>query len=92
MQTLYPLVNMYSELSTELIIEKIALRPREILGLEVPSVKENSKANITLFSPSEEWTLEEKDIQSLSKNTPFINQKLKGRVIGIVNNSMHEAY
>jgi dihydroorotase len=89
-QTLYPLVNMYSELSQEQIVEKIAINPRQILGLAIPSIKENVKANLTFFTPTEEWMFEEKNIQSLSKNTPLLNKELKGRVLGIVNNDMHE--
>jgi dihydroorotase len=87
LQTLYPLVNMYSDLSTDQIIYKIAVRPREVLGIEVPTIKENEKANITIFSPSAEWTFEENQLESLSKNTPFIGKKLKGKVVGVVNNS-----
>jgi dihydroorotase len=90
MQTLYPLANMHSELSTNEIIEKIALAPRRILGLSIPAVKEKAKANLTIFSPTQDWTLEEKDILSLSKNTPFAGRKLKGKVLGIVNNDMFE--
>lgn len=84
-QTLYSLINMHCELTTEQIIDKIAVCPREILGISVPLVKEEEEANLTLFSPSKEWVLEEKHIESISKNTPFINKKLKGLVIGIIN-------
>jgi dihydroorotase len=37
-----------------------------------------------LFVPDEEYVFEEKDILSKSKNNAFINQKLKGKVIGII--------
>jgi len=87
-QTLYPLVNMHSELTSEQIIEKIAINPRKILGLTVPSVNEGQEANLTLFSPTEEWVFEEKHIASISKNSPFIGKKLKGKVVGIVNKDM----
>jgi len=85
LQTLYSLVNMYSELSQAEIINKIAINPRKILGLEVPTVNKGSKANITLFSPSLEWVLEKKDIQSKSYNSPLINKKLKGKSLSIIN-------
>jgi dihydroorotase len=90
-QTLYPLINMYAELSTEQIVNKIAIRPRQILGLTIPTIKEGENANLTLFSPSQEWTLDSKQIASPSKNTPFIGKKLKGRVIGIFNNDKYES-
>jgi len=84
-QTLYPLVNMHSELSQEQIIEKIAINPRKILGIKVPSVTEGQEANLTFFSPTEEWVFEGKHIVSVSKNTPFIDKKMKGKVVGITN-------
>jgi dihydroorotase len=59
--------------------------PRTLLGIPVPYLKEGEKANITLFDPSLEWTLKKQDIHSKSKNTPFIGQKLKGKIIGILN-------
>jgi dihydroorotase len=90
-QTLYPLVNMHSELTTEQIIEKIAINPRRILGLAQVIVKEGEKANLTLFCPAEEWTMTEKQVHSLSKNTPFAGKKLKGKVTGIVNNDRYQA-
>ncbi|HTB05457.1 MAG TPA: dihydroorotase [Bacteroidia bacterium] len=90
-QTLYPLVNMYSELTTEQIIEKIAINPRRILDLPQATIKEGSKANITLFNPTEEWVLTEKHLQSPSKNTPFTGKKLKGKIIGVVNNDKYQA-
>ncbi len=90
-QTLYPIVNMYSELTTEQIIEKIAINPRKILGLTVPTIKEGEEANMTLFAPNEEWTFEKTHIASPAKNTPFIGKKLKGKILGIINNDNYRA-
>jgi len=88
-QTLYPIVNMSSELTAEQIVEKISLNPRKILGLAIPVIKEGEEANLTLFCPGEEWVFEEKHIVSVSKNSPFMGKKLKGKVKGIVNNDMY---
>ncbi len=90
-QTLYPLINMHSGLSTAQIIEKIALTPRRILGLPLPVIKEGEKANLTAFSPGMEWILEEKRIQSTSKNTPFAGKRLKGKAVAIINNGQYFA-
>lgn len=90
-QTLYPIVNMHSGLSAEQIVEKISIRPREVLGLDIPVIKEGAKANLTLFSPSREWVLEEKHLQGPAKNTPFLNKQLRGAVIGIYNNNTYVA-
>lgn len=90
-QTMYPLINMYSELSQIDIINKIAINPRKILGLEIPTINKGSKANITLYSPSAEWTLVKKDIRSQSYNSPLFNKKLKGKLIGIINHDSYSA-
>lgn len=89
-QTLYPIVNMHSDLSTDQVIEKIAINPRKILGLTIPVINEGADANITCFSPTEEWIFEEKHVASVSKNTPFTGRKMKGRVIGIYNNGIYQ--
>lgn len=85
-ETLYSLVNMHSGLSQLQIIEKIAIAPRRILGLTIPSIQEGEKANLTLFLPRMEWNYEGKDIRSHSRNSPFIGKKLTGRAVAVVNN------
>ncbi len=76
-------------LSLAQLIDKLALAPRKILQLEIPKIAEGSIANLTLFSPTEKWIFEEKNIKSKSKNTPFIGAALIGRVIGIVNKNCY---
>jgi len=90
-QTIYPLINVYSGLSQEDIIKKIALNPRKILGLENNIIEKGAKANITFFSPSIEWILKKTDIHSQSYNSPLLNKKLKGKVIGILNHGIYSA-
>lgn len=66
-------------------IEKITIAPRQLLCLTLPEIKENSAANLTLFSPNTETELAANDIVSKSKNSPFIGKKLSGKVYGIIN-------
>ncbi|MBN4062432.1 amidohydrolase family protein, partial [Bacteroidales bacterium AH-315-I05] len=72
-------------LSLEEIIQKMAIRPREILRIKTPVIKEGETANLTLFNPTVVWTPTEKDIRSKSRNTPFIGTKLTGKALGIYN-------
>lgn len=58
---------------------------RSVFNLQLPSFQAGQKANLTLFLPEEEYIFEEKNILSKCKNNAFIQQKLKGRVIGIIN-------
>lgn len=74
-----------TKLSIQQLIELWAIKPRQVLGLEIPSITEGVMANLTIFHPDEEWTFTEKDIYSKSKNTPFVGTSFKGRVHGVVN-------
>ena len=60
---------------------------RKIFGLEEGSIQEGSIANISLFLPTEKNTVSEENIQSLSRNNPFIGKTLNGKVDGIIHNN-----
>ena len=65
-------------------IEKITDNPRKILRLKNPEISEGAKVNLTVFTPAEEWTYEEKNIVSKSKNSPFIGKTFKGKIIKVI--------
>jgi dihydroorotase len=68
------------------LIEKITIQPRKILGIKIPKIAKGEKANITLFNPDLNWTLEEKKIFSRSKNSPYLGGKLKGKALAVYHN------
>lgn len=68
-------------------VEKIALAPRRILGLELPEIKTGSAADLTFFHPEMEWACSEKSLFSKGVNNPFIGKKVKGKVVGMVRGS-----
>ena len=72
------------------LIEKIAINPRKVLGINQASLIEGNIANITLFNPDLEWEFTKGDIKSKSNNTPFIGEKLKGKALAIFNNGKFE--
>jgi len=51
------------------------------------TVEAKQVADLSLFNPEIEYTFTEKNIFSKSKNSIFLNEKLKGKVYGVVNNS-----
>jgi len=71
--------------STERFLQMQTENIRQIFNLPIPSIAEGEKANLTLFTPNEEYVFEETNIYSKSKNNAFIDKNLKGKVIGIIN-------
>lgn len=61
-------------------------RPRQIFQLP-QQIKVGEQADLTLFQPDQLWTFGEQHQASKSKNNPFINTELMGRVLGIINNN-----
>lgn len=71
-------------LPLEKIIEKLT-SGKTIFTNENDTICEGEVANLTLFIPDEEWSFTNENILSKSKNSAFLNQKMKGKVIGIYN-------
>ena len=69
------------------LIEKVTTGPRTLLGIESPLIAVNEKANLTLFDPHHEWTLDAKSNFSKSKNSPWFGKKVKGKAVAVFNNS-----
>jgi len=79
-------------IGVEDFIEKVAIQPRQLLNIDLPKIEEGSEANLTIFHPDHEWTFSKKDIMSKSKNSPIIGMKLKGKVLGVVNNGKSKLF
>lgn len=55
--------------------------PRKLLGLPEIRLEAGFPADITVFDPLLEWTVEPQKLHSKSKNTVFKGEKLKGRTV-----------
>ncbi len=72
------------------IIQNMSINPRSVLQTEIAMLKEGHQADITLFDPTKEWSFSKENNLSLSENTPLIETKLVGKVIGtIIKNKYH---
>lgn len=85
LETAFAVTNtfLHKQLTINELVEKIAIAPRRVLGLEIPEIREGAVADFTLFDPEKKWVFSEKDIFSKSKNTPLIGRELIGKVVGI---------
>ncbi|OGU56837.1 MAG: hypothetical protein A2X64_07435 [Ignavibacteria bacterium GWF2_33_9] len=74
-------------LTLEGLIEKLAINPRKVLGLNLVRIEEGEKANLTIFDPNENWVVNPKLFKSKSENSPFANWELIGKVKYTINNN-----
>jgi dihydroorotase len=78
-------MHLHNSLTISQMVEKLAIAPRNLLGLPMPKLGPGEPACLTIFDPNAEWTFSQKDIHSKSKNTPFVGWRMKGKVLGVVN-------
>jgi dihydroorotase len=76
LQTILPL---------EVIVNKLVAN-KLVFNVNNPSIIIGNKADISLFTTANEWIFGKENIQSKSKNSAFLGQKMKGKAIGIYNN------
>ncbi|MFT5567740.1 MAG: dihydroorotase, partial [Glaciecola sp.] len=86
-ETFYGLYGKYLQkhIPLETFVKTITTNPYKIIKKEGGSIVENETASLTFFTPDQEWIFTEKSIVSKSKNSPFIEEILVGKVMGIVN-------
>lgn len=67
-------------ISMERALELMTCAPANILELDAGTLVEGGVADITVFDPKAEWTVDPKQFSSKSRNTPFAGASLRGRV------------
>ncbi len=64
------------------LIEKLTLKPAQILRKsDIGNLKPGSWANCVIFDPNEIWIYTKENNKSKSLNSPFLNWKLKGKIL-----------
>ncbi|MFI5171092.1 MAG: dihydroorotase family protein [Chitinophagales bacterium] len=74
-------------MSIEEIINKIAINPRKILNIAIPSIDKNNLAELTIFDGSTEWQFGKEHLKGRSNNTGFTGKTLNGKPLAIINKS-----
>ena len=62
------------------IIRRMSTNPADILHLPKGRMSLGVDADLTIFDPDEEWTVDPEQFASKGRNTPFAGKKVKGRV------------
>ncbi len=68
----------------EKLVATFSINPRKLLGLPVPEIKEGEKANLTLFSTTEETVFDGGFYKTKGYNKVEKGTRLFGRVVGTV--------
>ncbi len=85
LETAYSLTNqaLGDRTGQNQIIRLLAIAPREVLGLKVPSIHKGGDASLALYNPATTYTFTKAHLGSRSQNTPFLEHELKGRVCAL---------
>ncbi len=62
------------------MVKVMSYNPAKLLGIDRGEIAEGKVADLTIFDPNREYVFLKDKIVSKSKNTPWINKKLKGQV------------
>ena len=84
LQTLLPaLIGLHLDNDLPLIdlIRAVTINPADLLGLEAGRIAKGAPADLILVDVDAPFALRERDILSKSKNSPFENRTLQGKVL-----------
>jgi dihydroorotase len=62
------------------LVEKMSVRPAQILGIEAGVIGAGQTADIVLIDENEVWTVDADKLHGKSRNTPFKGMELQGKV------------
>ena len=84
LETLLPLsLALYHKklISLNDLLAKLTYKPADIIGAKAGRIKKGAKADLTLIDLDKEWKIDPDKFASKSKNSPFEDCKVKGKVI-----------
>ena len=71
-----------NELDIMEIICLLTVNPRKVMGFEIDLFKIGTPAELIILDIEKEWIFSLDDIHSKSRNTPFIDETIFGKVVG----------
>jgi len=67
------------EIELHRVVELMCVNPRKILGLDIPSIKVGSTADLVIADINKKWTVEPEKLHSKSHNTVFKGMEFTGK-------------
>jgi dihydroorotase len=67
-------------LGLPLLVERMTCGPAHLFGLDAGTLSVGARADVVIFDPHEEWTVDASRFLSMGKNTPLDGATLRGRV------------
>lgn len=67
-------------LRLERLIDAMTAAPSRVIGIAAPSIRVGARADLCLYDPQECWSPGRAGLRSKSRNTPFLDDTLRGRV------------
>lgn len=94
LETAFAVANMATEnhLTEAELVSKFTTKQREMFRLPMMTIEKGQPADLTIFNKNIEWAYHRTDILSKSKNTPFQDKYLKGKVLGVVNKGQSKKF
>ena len=80
LESCFGAVNKVLDMPLKELLKLLTVNPRRVMGFEEDLFKIGSAAELTILDPDQEWIYKVQNIYSKSRNTPFIGEKLKGKV------------
>lgn len=85
LQIVFSVLNSTSPDDLDLLTKCLSQKSRQVLGLQEYPIEIGQKADITVFDPSISWTFNSNVLMSEFEYSPFLNRKLKGKVLAVIN-------
>lgn len=77
-------LSLQNAINLPAIIKALTQAPADILQTEFGSLSKNARADVCIFDPKAEWMVDQNNISSSGKNTPFMGQTLAGKVRTVI--------
>ena len=86
LQTFFGSMGADPSIPLDTVISAISIASRKIADVPVNPIEKGNRADMSIYEPNCLWKLDRTDLISSTKNSPFIDKQLKGKVLAVINN------